>query len=164
MLISQSLAKAINEQIGHEFGAQMQYLCIAAYFESEGLKLLAKLFAEQAEEEKEHALKLVGYINDTMSDLEIPAISAPKYKFGSAEEAVQAALNWEMEVTSQINNLVKIALSENDQLSYTFLQWYVTEQLEEINKMQTLLDVVKRAGERNLLMVEAYIIHLEKAG
>ncbi len=164
MLISQKLASAINQQVGNEFGAQMQYLQIAAYFDAQSLKLLSSLFAEQAEEEKEHAMKFVGYLQETMAELQVPAIPAPRASFGSAEEAVQAALDWEVEVTAQINDLVAIALSENDHLSYTFLQWYVTEQLEEVNKMQTLLDVVRRAGERNLLMVEAYLIHINKAG
>jgi ferritin len=162
MMISQALSNAINQQIANEFGAQMQYLSIAAYFEGQGLKLLAKLFFEQAEEEKEHAMKFVRYILDTMAELQIPGINAPNPNFGSAEEAVGAALKWEKEVTGQVNNLVKIALSEDDHLAYTFLQWFVTEQLEEVNKMQTLLDVVKRAGERNLLMVEAYLIHISQ--
>jgi ferritin len=160
MLISEKLAAAINQQVANEFGAQMQYLQISAYFDAQSLKLLSKLFAEQAEEEKEHAMKFVHYLQETMADLQIPAIPAPRYSFSTAEEAVQAALDWEVEVTGQINNLVSIALSENDHLSYTFLQWYVTEQLEEVNKMQTILDVVRRAGERNLLMVEAYLVHL----
>lgn len=163
MLISNTLAAAINQQIGNEFGAQMQYLSIAAYFEAQSLKILANLFFEQAEEEKEHAMKFVHYLMETMADLQIPAIGAPKPSFTSAEEAVQAALDWEVEVTGQINNLVKIALADNDHLSYTFLQWFVTEQLEEVNKMQTILDVVRRAGERNLLMVEAYLIHVNKS-
>ena len=106
MLISPELAKAFNEQIGHEFGASLQYLAIAAHFYQRSLTLLAKLFEEQAEEEKQHAMKFVKYVQDTKGGLHIPAIPAPKANFATAEEAVQAALNWEKEVTRQITALM----------------------------------------------------------
>ena len=62
MLISPDLAKAFNQQIGHEFGASLQYLSIAAHFYQRSLTLLAKLFQEQAEEEKQHAMKFIKYL------------------------------------------------------------------------------------------------------
>jgi bacterioferritin B len=164
MLIGKELVSAFNEQIGHEFGASMQYLAIAGHFDRQKLVLLAKLFYGQAEEEKEHALKFVHFISDTGGELQIPAIPAPKPAFGSAEEAVQAALNWEKEVTDQINRLMDLATAQNDYLAQNFLAWFVDEQLEEVMKMDQLLNVVRRAGERNLLMVEAYLVHLESAG
>ena len=160
MLISKELQDAMNAQIGSEFGASMQYLGIAAYFQQENLALLARLFFEQAEEEKDHAMKFVHYVLDTMGELRIPVINAAKFEFASAEEAVAAALTWEQEVTRQINNLMSIAQSQNDYLGCKFLDWFVEEQLEEINKMDQLLSVIRRAGEKNLLMVEAYLIHV----
>lgn len=164
MLINPELVQAINEQIGREFGAQMQYLSIAGYFQTQKLTLLSKLFFEQAEEEKTHAMKFVHYVLDTLGELHIPAIAEPKPTFASAEEAVQAALTWETEVTGQINRLMDLAVSQNDYLAQNFLQWFVDEQLEEVNKMDQLLSVVRRAGEKNLLMVEAYLVHIDKAG
>src|SRR5678815_545503 len=98
MMISEKLAKAFNEQIGHELGASNQYVSIAAHFQRSQLTLLAKLFFEQAEEERQHAMKFVKYLLDTKGDLKIPAIPAPKASFASAEEAVQAALAWEQDV------------------------------------------------------------------
>ena len=164
MLISPELAKAFNEQIGHEFGASMQYVSIAAHFSQRQLKMLAKLFFDQADEEKQHAMKFVKYLLDTKGDLKIPAIAAPKPTFASAEEAVQAALNWEQEVTKQITGLMDIAVKQNDYLAASFLQWFIDEQLEEVVKMDGLLSVIRQSGERNLLMVEAYLVHIEKVG
>lgn len=164
MLISPELAKAINEQIGREFGASLQYLSIAGHFHTQKLTLLAKLFFTQAEEEKVHALKFVHYVLDTQGELHIPAIAEPRPAFATAEEAAQAALTWETEVTGQINRLMDLAVSQNDYLAQNFLQWYVDEQLEEVMKMEQLLSVIRRAGERNLLMVEAYLVHIDKAG
>jgi len=163
MMISAELAKAFNEQIGHEFGASMQYVSIAAHFERHHLTLLSKLFFAQADEERQHAMKFVKYLLDTGADLRIPQVPAPAPTFASAEAAVQAALDWEREVTQQITNLMALASKQNDYLAQSFLQWFVDEQLEEIVKMERLLGVVKQAGEKNLLMVEAYLVHIEKA-
>ena len=163
MLISSELAKAFNEQIGHEFGASVQYLSIAAHFYQRSLTLLAKLFEDQAQEETQHAMKFIKYLQDTKGGLQIPSIPAPKPTFASAEEAVQAALNWERDVTRQITTLMSLAIKENDYLAQSFLQWFIDEQLEEVVKMERMLSVVKQSGEKNLLMVEAYLVHIEKA-
>src|SRR6266545_7353042 len=102
MLISRELASAFNEQIGHEFGASLQYVSIASYFNQRHLTLLSGLFFKQADEEQLHARKFVQYVLDTKGELKIPAIPAPRPGFASAEEAVRAALDWEREVTAQI--------------------------------------------------------------
>jgi bacterioferritin B len=162
VLISKELANALNEQVGHEYGAGLQYMSIGAYFDQQKLKLLSKLFFDQANEEKTHAEKLIRYILDTQMALQIPAIPAPKATFASAEEAVEAALKWETEVTRQITALMDIAVKNNDYMSQSFLQWFIDEQLEEISKMDQLLNIVRRSGERNLLMVEAYLAHITK--
>ena len=163
MLISPELAKAFNAQIGHEFGASMQYVSIAAHFSQRGLTLLARLFMEQASEENTHAMKFVKYLLDTKGDLKIPAVPAPKPTFESADAAVQAALKWEQDVTGQITALMDLAVKQSDYLAQSFLQWFIDEQLEEVVKMDRLLSVIRKSGERNLLMVEAYLVHIEKA-
>jgi ferritin len=162
ILIGRELAEAFNEQVGHEFGASMQYISIAAHFEERQLKLLAKLFFAQADEEKQHAMKFVQYLLDTKGGLKLPAIPAPVATFASAEDAVHAALNWEHKVTAQITALMDLAVKQNDYLAQSFLQWFVDEQLEEVVKMDRLLSIIKQSGERNLLMVEAYLVHIEK--
>jgi len=163
MLTSQKVIDAINEQIGYEFSAELQYYAIAAHFAAEALPQLSQHFFKQAEEETLHAMKFVQYMLDTKGELKIPAIPAPKATFKSAEEAVQAALQWEEDVTRQITGLMDIAVKQNDYLGQSFLQWFIDEQLEEVVKMDRLLNVIKQSGERNLLMVEAYLVHIEKA-
>jgi ferritin len=164
VLISKKLAKAFNEQIGHEFGASLQYVSIGAYFSQRELTLLAKVFMKQAEEERLHAMKFVQYLLDTKGELQIPAVPAPKSTFGSAIEAVEAALAWEKEVTRQITGLMDAAVKDGDYLAQSFLQWFIDEQLEEVVKMDRLVNVIRQSGGRNLLMVEAYLVHTEKAG
>jgi bacterioferritin B len=163
MLISRELAAAFNAQIGHELGASLQYISIAAHFNQRHLTLLAKLFFKQGEEEQQHAHKFVQYLLDTKGELTIPAIPAPTPVFASAEAAVKAALKWEEEVTGQITSLMDLAVKQNDYLAQSFLQWFIDEQLEEVVKMDRLLGVIQQSGEKNLLMVEAYLVHIEKA-
>jgi bacterioferritin B len=159
MLISKELTAAINEQVGHEFAASHQYANIAAYFDSLALKKLAKMFYKQSEEEREHGMKFVHYVSEAGGDVAIPAIAAPRAAFKSVEEAIQLSLDWEMEVTRRINNLMTQAIAEKDYIGQDFLRWFVTEQLEEVSTMDNLLKVVKQAGERNLIMLEAYLSH-----
>ena len=162
MLISKTLNNAINKQIGSEFGASMQYLSIAAHFDSEALSNFAQFFYLQADEERDHAMKFLKYIMDAGGDLAIPDIPAPKPTFSSAEEAVKAALDWELEVTQQINNLMDIAVKEKDYIAQQFLNWYTNEQLEEVSTMDTLLNLVRRAGEKNLLQLENKVLALRE--
>jgi bacterioferritin B len=164
VLISPELARAFNEQIGHEFGAGLQYISISAHFSERQLTLLAKLFLDQSDEERTHAMKFVKYLLDTKGDLKIPAVPAPTPSFNSAEAAVQAALAWEQNVTGQITALMDLAVAQKDYLAQSFLQWFIDEQLEEVVKMDRLLSVIRQSGEKNLLMVEAYLVHIEKAG
>jgi len=159
MLISKQLNDAINKQIGREMEASNQYLQIAAYFEGRYLKKLAELFYKQAAEEQEHALKFLHYVTETGGKLEIPALAAPKAVFSSAEEAVSMSLKWENDVTAFIYELVEIANSTKDYIAREFLSWFVTEQLEEISSMDTLLGVIRNTGDKNLIMVEAYLSH-----
>ncbi len=159
MLISPALAQAINTQIGNEFAASLQYYQIASHFQRSHLQQLAELFFEQAAEEREHGEKLLRYIVDTGGELRLPAVRQPVHTFASAEAAIEAALAWELEVTGQIKGLMDLAAGESDYLAQGFLQWFVDEQREEVMKMQRLLGVVRMSGERNLLSVEAYLVH-----
>jgi len=156
MLISKELENAINKQIGAEFAASLQYISIAAYFDADDLPQLAAFFYRQGEEEKMHALKFAHYLVDAGGQVRIPAIADTKFDFKSAEECAELALAWENDVTKMINGLMDIAVNDRDYISQDFLRWFVTEQLEEISTMGTLLNTIRRAGT-NLLWVEDYL-------
>jgi len=154
MLISETMTAQMNEQIGHEFGASLQYVNIAAYFDDAALPVLTQHFFRQADEEREHAMKFVRYILDAGGHVAIPAIPAARHNFASAEEAVSLALEWEYTVTKQINALLDRAFSERDYVAHDFLEWFAREQLEEVSSMDTLLKMVRRSGESGLMLVE----------
>ncbi len=157
MLIKKKINEAINEQIGNEFSASMQYVAIAAHFDSEALPQLAAHFYSQADEERDHAMRFIKYVLDAGGRVEIPNIDAPKGNFLKAEDAVKLSLDRELEVTRQINGLVAMAKKEEDYTTDNFLQWFVKEQLEEVSSMDQLLKVIQRAGENGLLRVEEYL-------
>lgn len=156
MLTSQKVVDAINEQIGYEISASLQYLAIAAHFASEALPQLSAHFFKQAEEEKGHALRFIKYVVDVGGRVVIPAIDAPQACFNTPETAIKLSFDQEVKVTHQINALVELARSENDYITINFLQWFLTEQLEEVSSMDNLLKIVQRAGA-DLLQADEYL-------
>jgi ferritin len=156
MLTSQKVIDAINEQVGYEFSASMQYYAIAAHFAAEALPQLSSYFFNQAEEEKGHALRFIKYVVDAGGRVEIPAIDAPKSKFKTPRDAIKLSLDQEVHVTKQINALVDLARKQNDHITINFLQWFLTEQLEEVSSMDNLLKIIQRAGT-DLLQADEYL-------
>lgn len=154
MLMSRAMNEQMNAQIGHEFGASLQYVNIAGYFDGAALPELAQHFFRQADEERQHAMKFVRYVLEAGGTVAVPAIPAPRAHFSSAEEAVSLALEAELTVTKQITALLDRASSERDYVAHDLLEWFAREQLEEVSSMETLLKMVQRAGEPGLLQVE----------
>jgi ferritin len=154
MLMSKEMNGQMNAQLGNEFGAFLQYINIASFFDNVGLPILARHFFKQAEDEHQHALKFVRYILDTDGTVAVPAIPAPRAEFASAEEAVALALESELKVGKQITALLDRASSERDYTAHDFLEWFAREQLEEFSSMDTLLKMVRRVGESGLMLVE----------
>jgi len=157
MKISKKLNEAINRQIGEEFKASQGYAQMAAYFNKRGLLRLSALFFDQSEEEREHAMKFVHYLLDVEGDVAIPAIPALPYDFENVKAVFETALNWEKEVTSNINKLMDLAIAEKDYASQDFLRWYVNEQIEEENTMSHLLGLAEALGDFPSLMLEDYL-------
>jgi ferritin len=156
MLISETLNEAMNRQIGSELAASNQYLKIASYFEGDHLPELASFFFRQADEEREHAMRFVRYILDAGGEVQIPTIPAAPSSIGNAKAAAQMAVDWELQVTKQINGLMDMAIKENDHIAQDFLRWFVEEQLEEVSTMDEMSKVIQRAGDQ-LLLVEGYL-------
>lgn len=149
--------ESLNAQLGRELEAHLQYLAISSWFDSEGLPELTGFFARQAAEEHEHAMKFLAYIQDVGGPVVIPALAAPKPSFESAEEAVAASLDSEEDVTRRIDAIMDQAIATRDHATQAFLQWFVTEQVEEVSTMSELLQVTRRAGDQNLLLLEDYV-------
>jgi bacterioferritin B len=153
MPLSAKMNAALNEQIGVEYGAALQYIAIGAYFAAEHFKELSERFYAQAEEEQMHGVRLLQYIIESEGQVRFPSIPAPVNTFQNAEEAVQLSLDSEKRVTALINSLADLARDEADQTTRNMLSWFLTEQLEEVSSMTGMLRLVQRARD-NLLLVE----------
>ncbi len=110
----------------------------------------------QSEEEREHAMKFIHFMLEAGAKPIIPTLPTCKNTFNRASEAVQFALDQEMTATDEINNSVTTAVTTNDHTSNQFLQWFVTEQVEEVDTMNTLLQTIKHANS-NMLWVEDFV-------
>ena len=153
---SSDLTALLNEQIGHEFAAQNQYIAIAVHFDAETLPRLRDYFFRQAVEERNHGMMLVQYLLDSGETPRIPAVAAPQGVFSDIVEPVALALAQEQRVTEQFSVLSAQARRDNDFISEQFLNWFLKEQVEEMSSMSDLLRTVERAKE-NPLWVEEYL-------
>ena len=159
MMISDNMCAQLNRQVINELYASHLYLAVACTFNKQGLKVFARRFMIQAEEEREHALKLVKYVLDVGGEVVLGGIAKPTGDFSSARSMVKTALDHELLVTRQFNELVALAQEESDHATGSFLQWYVDEQVEEVSSMTDLLQLIEMAGDQNLILVEARLEH-----
>jgi bacterioferritin B len=169
MIANLEIINAINELIGNEFGAMLQYYVVAAHFDGEGPPGLSARFYERAEEEKKHALRMIQFVIDTGARVNVPAVAAPKGNFKSAEDAIKFSLEQEERITTQVNAVDSMARAahfmdeykttpESDRTAANFLGWLVKEQAAEIALMEQLLRAVRSGGEGRALQVEDPVV------
>jgi len=151
---SERFVEALNDQIGREFNAAHQYTAVAAYYDQETFPRLAKFFYDQADEERGHAMKMVGYLRDTGANLRLGEVKAPRTSFADHVEPIRLALEHEKKVTVSISGLFEIARETDDYASESFMQWFVDEQVEEEATMDALLQVAERVREYPMMVEE----------
>lgn len=152
-MLTKSLEEAMNDQIRNEMFASNQYLAMSAYFEDLSLPGFARWMRMQAEEEREHAMKFYDFIHDRNGHARVQAIEQPIVDFNSPADVFEKALAHEQRVTAQINTIYARAVKENDFASQAFLNWFVTEQVEEEKNTQQVLDTLKLIGDRGDALV-----------
>ncbi len=153
-MLSKSVLDEMNQQIKDELFSAYLYLAMSAHFEAESLPGFASWMRSQANEEQEHAMKFFDYINDRGSRVVLEGLEKPPVKFGSPQEVFQAALGHEQKITGRINKIYSVASKEADYASQVFLQWFLTEQVEEEKTASDILEMLKMAGDnRNALMM-----------
>ena len=150
MMISAKMGRALNDQVGLELSASTSYLAMASWCEAAGYEGGASYFYAQADEEKDHMLKLVHYLNNVGATAVIPATKAPAQTFRSLEAVVKAALKGEQAVTKSVHSLVELAQKEKDHRTFAFLEWFVNEQVQEETKFEAVLQKFDLLGRDKL--------------
>ncbi|MGI8909133.1 MAG: ferritin [Rubrobacteraceae bacterium] len=148
-MLGENIQGAMNEQIKNELYSAYQYLSMAAYCESANLPGFAQWMRNQSREETEHAMKFYDFILDRNGQVVLQAIEGPVVGFGSPLEVFERALDHEQKVTAMINDLYGLAVAENDYASQTFLQWFVTEQVEEEKNAGDVVETLKMVGDKS---------------
>ncbi|RLC51464.1 MAG: ferritin [Candidatus Cloacimonadota bacterium] len=142
-MISQKLQDAINEQINKELYSEYFYLSMAAYLAALGLDGFANFFKVQVQEERFHAMKFFDFMNERGGRVILKEIKQPKIDFDSPVEIFELAYKHEQFVSKSINELMDVAISENDHAAKSFLNWFVDEQVEEEASMEKILNQLK---------------------
>jgi ferritin len=154
--MNKKIEKALNDQVAMEGNASNYYLAMAAWCAQNGFEGAAKFFHNQSEEEREHMMKIFHYIIDAGGRAEVPAIEKPQSNFKSLPSTFDIALKNEVKVTKSIHKILDLSNEQKDHRTSNFLQWFVTEQMEEENQFQTILDKLKIVGDegRSLYMLD----------
>ncbi len=145
-MISGKVENALNDQIKKEAQSSQFYLAMASWAETQGYNGVASFLYAHSDEERMHMLKLIKFVNERGGKAVIPALEAPPIEFNSITYVFEELLNHEVKVTESINNVVEVCLSEKDYTTHNFMQWYVSEQIEEEALARTINDKLDMIG------------------
>lgn len=147
-MLSKTIQEALNKQVAMEAASSQAYLAMASWAEIQaGLDGVTEFFYQQADEERIHMLKLIRYINERGGFAVVPALEQPIITFQSLQRVFEEFLKHEVQVSESINSLVGLSFEERDFATHNFLQWYVSEQIEEENLARTLNDKLELVGD-----------------
>lgn len=145
--LSEAMLNGLNQQISNEFAAEFAYLAMAGWFDNESLLGFSAFMEAQAAEERGHALRLYEYVLDRNGRVAIGPIGAARGDFSGASAAFRAALHNEEGVSDSIKRLHQMAVDEGDSPTAVFLEWFLTEQVEEEKTFDDILRRVELAGD-----------------
>ncbi|HNO70721.1 MAG TPA: ferritin [Bacteroidia bacterium] len=145
-MLSKKIEEALNKQIESESMSSQLYLAMASWAEGQGYSGTAEFLYTHADEERMHMLKLLRYINERSGHGIVPALKQPPKTFSSISEVFNQILKHEVAVSSEINSLVEACLTDKDYATNNFLQWYVSEQIEEERLAKTVVDKLNLIG------------------
>ena len=155
-MLSEKMQEALNKQVNAELYSAYLYSSMSAWFQSIGLRGFSSWMSVQTREETFHAIKFFNYIQERNGLVKLEAVDAPPSSWESPLVAFQDVYQHELKVTSLINDLVNLAQAESDHASYIFLQWFVTEQVEEEASVDEVVQQLKLVGDagQGLFMVD----------
>jgi ferritin len=146
-MLSQNVLNALNAQIKMEGDSSQVYLAMASWAEIQGFEGISTFMYNQSDEERAHMLKLIKYVNQRGGEAKVSATLQPGLDLSNYKALFKQLLNHEYKVSESINNLVGITLDERDFATHKFLQWYVSEQIEEEANARYILDKINLIGD-----------------
>ncbi|NLJ42303.1 MAG: ferritin [Bacteroidales bacterium] len=159
-MLTKKIEDICNRQIEREGYSSNLYLAMASWAETNGFGGVASWLYVQADEERMHMLKFIRYVNERGGVAIVPALKKPASEFKGVEELFREVLKHEEFITASINEIVALTLEEKDFNTYNFLQWFVSEQVEEEASVRAILDKVKLVGKNNMYQFDRDIMSL----
>lgn len=145
-MLSQKLQDAFNAQINKELYSEYLYLSMAAYCYTLDLDGFANYFMVQTQEEHFHAMKMFNFVNERGGKVILKQIDGPETEFKSVIDVYEKTYEHEQFVTKSINELMDVAMKENDHAAASFLKWFIDEQVEEEATVSKILAKLKLIG------------------
>lgn len=146
-MLNKRVEEIMVAQIGKEIYSSNLYLGMASWAEQNGYSGVSKWMLAQSQEEMDHTKKFISYINSKGGKAVVPAVECPPADYKDIKEVFEKTLEHEQYVTSTINEIVKVAFEENDFTTGQWMQWFVTEQIEEEESVNGILDKIKLIGD-----------------
>jgi ferritin len=146
-MLKENVETALNKQLNAEIYSGYMYLSMSTYFQSVNLSGFANWMRIQAQEELTHGMKFYDFINERGGRVILEEVAAPPTEWDSPLGAFEATLAHEQKVTGLINDLMELAIAEHDHATQIFLQWFVSEQVEEEDHANEVVQKVKLAGD-----------------
>jgi ferritin len=143
-MLTDTMQKALNEQINEEAYSSYLYLAMAAYFEELNLRGFAHWMRQQSGEETIHQMKFYDFIIERRGRVALAGLQTPPKDWKSPLDAFEASLQHEQHITACINSLMDLALKENDHATNSFLKWFVDEQVEEESNVDAVIQDLRR--------------------
>jgi ferritin len=155
-MLGKKMEDALNEQVNREMYSAYLYMSMSSHFSHMGLKGFANWFMVQYHEEMMHAMKLYEYMNLQGGRILLKPLQQPPSEFESPLDAFNKTLDHEQFITKSIDDLMELALAEKDHASQIFLQWYVTEQVEEESNDNEIISQLRiiRDDPNGLMMLD----------
>lgn len=145
-MLSKKINNLLNKQVELESSSSNVYLAMASWAEVQGFEGISSFLYKHSDEERMHMLKLMKFINERGGHALVPTLKSVKSTYKSVQELFEQILEHEIGVSGEINKLVDECLKEKDYTTHNFLQWYVSEQIEEERLARTVLDKLKMIG------------------
>lgn len=162
-MLTEKIEKILNEQIVKEGYSSNLYLAMASWADKEGFAGVAQWLFAQAEEERMHMMKFFNYINERGGHALVPSFEEPPANFDGIKKLFDQVLEHEKYISGSINDIAALSVKENDFATQNWIQWFITEQVEEEASVQAIIDKLNMLGDQQMYMFDRDIMGMRTA-
>lgn len=159
-MLNKKVEDLMNRQIEREVYSSNLYLAMASWVETEGYQGISQWLYAQAAEEHDHMMKFIAFVNERGGHAVIPQVDKPAETYGDIKSMFNEVLKHEQYITSSIDEIMQVCVEEKDFAGQNWLQWFITEQMEEESSVSAIIDRLNLIGEQNMYMFDRDIMSM----